>query len=119
MQDHLRINCQSQQEKQRVRPDLKRVSVVPGMLGLVPYHLLLSIAILLWVQLSRQAADVMGEGLGGGLVDRGGAQLAGQTRGLRLNELALDDQRPRWRFCITNKRCCIMRHAKTTLLKSA
>ena len=58
-----------------VLPDLKRVSVVPGVLRLVPRDLLLSIAILLWVQLGCQAADVVGEGLGGGLVHWGRAQL--------------------------------------------
>ena len=89
--------------KEVVKPDLKGVSMVPGMLGLVPHHLLLTIAILLWVQLGCQAADVVGEGLGGGLVHWGSAQLPCQTGGLRLNQLALNDQCPRGRFCTTDQ----------------
>ena len=92
-----------QSGKEVVTPDLKGVSVVPGMLGLVPHHLLLTITVLLRVQLGCQAADIVGEGLGGGLVHWGSAQLPCQTWGLRLNDLALDDQRPRGRFCTTDQ----------------
>lgn len=81
--------------------------MVSGMLVFLPEDLILAIAILLRVQLGCQAADVVGEGVGGGLVHRGGAELTSYTGCLGLHELALDDQRPRWRFCST-KQCCWM-----------
>ena len=65
--------------------------MVSGMLVLLPDNLFLTIAILLWVQFDCQAADVVGEGVGRGLVHRGGAKLTSYTGGLGLNELALDD----------------------------
>lgn len=68
--------------------------MVSGMLVLLPEGLILTIAILLWVQLGCQAADVVGEGVGRGLVHRGGAELTSYTGRLGLHELALDDQRP-------------------------
>lgn len=81
--------------------------MISGMMVLLPDDLLLPFAILLRVQLGCQAADVVGEGVGGGLVHRGVAQLTSCTRRLRLNELALDDQHPRWRL-YTTKQCCPM-----------
>ena len=74
--------------------------MVPGVLTLLPEHLLFAISILLWVQLGREAADVVGERVGGGLVHRGGPCLTCYTCCLRLYELALDYERPRWRICM-------------------
>lgn len=59
------------------KPDLKAVSVISAMLALLPHHLLLPALTLLRIQVYLQAANVVGEGVGGGVVHLG-ACLGGQ-----------------------------------------
>ena len=83
----------------RSSPNLKAISVVPGMLSSIPGHNLLPIRVLLRVQLDSKVANVVSEGLRGGLIPAGTGILTSCSCCLRLHQLALDEQSPGGGFC--------------------